>query len=144
MTAFTNMDKDFYGKMARMLVKGDPELKKGYDEAIKIVLGAMKKAMPLATNEMLAEFSSSIAMVVAQVMRSPMQSASEVLQSVFNEYAMVTAQLIGAYDVESSDVPNVSAEDVLKAMAPETQRTESGAAPKREVEDYSYGYGQYL
>ena len=142
MTAFTNMDKDFYGKMAGMLVKGDPELKKGYDEAIKIVLGAMKKAMPLATNEMLAEFSSSIAMVVAQVMRSPMQSASEVLQSVFNEYAMVTAQLIGAYDVESSDVPNVSAEEALKAVASEVQRAEAKTAPEKD--DYSFGGGMYL
>ena len=142
MTAFTNMDKEFYGKMAGVLVKGDPQIKKGYDEAIKIVLGAMKKAMPLATNEMLAEFSSSIAMVIAQVMRSPMQSASEVLQTVFDEYTMVTAQLIGAYDVESSEVPNVSAEDVLKSMTSEAQRAE--AKTLVEKDDYNFGSGMYL
>ena len=143
MTAFNNMDKDFYSKMAGALIKGDPDLKKGYDEAIKIVLGAMKKAMPLATDEMLAEFSSAISMVMAQVMRSPMQSASEVLQTVFNEYAMVTAQLIGAYNVESSEVPNVSAEDVLKTMTSEAQRAE-GSTARAKLESDDYGFGQYI
>lgn len=145
MTAFNNLDKEFYGKLAGMLIRGDSQRKQVYDEAVKVVLGSMKKAMPLSTDEALAEFSSAITMVIAQVMRAPMQSAGEVLQTVFDEYAMVTAQLIGAYDVGSDTVPNLSVEEAKEVLDSQAQKSEVAAAPKAaEVDDYTFGRSQYL
>lgn len=146
MTAFNNLDKEFYGKLAGMLIRGDVQRKQGYDEAVKVVLGSMKKAMPLATDEALAEFSSAITMVIAQVMRAPMQTASEVLQTVFDEYAMVTAQLIGAYDVGSDTVPNITAEEALAVVDSQVPKAGASTTPPQaaETDDYTFGRSQYL
>jgi hypothetical protein len=147
---FTDEERRSQRQLIGMLMKGDPKRKAHFDARIPIMLESMKKSIPDATDEILAEFASSMAFVAGTALQAPLQEVGTMLRDVFDNYNVMAAFLLGVYDPKDSVVPSADAdlaamlgvdEATLRRIT-EHVRQHTGTADK--PSDTVMGTGQYI
>ena len=150
MAAFTPAELDNLRAIVGAIIKGDPGKKARIDEALKVLSDSMRKSMPTADNEVLAEFSATVAYISAALLKTSTQHISDVLTDLFESYEILTSYLVGVYDPADPAVPDVESPDLSKVFGVdeetikrfrEFQKQEQAAGTATAVPDH---IGQYL
>jgi hypothetical protein len=113
--------RDYYANLVALIINGDAEKKAKLDVCATKLLTVARTTYPTLADKTLAGFMSSTAYLVAQTMTLQARDLSDFLEHTFNDYMTVAAVLVGAYNLESTDVPPVPE---VKIAAPEPEPEE--------------------
>lgn len=104
-SVFTEHELEHYKKMVAVIIDGDQKKKRELDDTARLSIAQAKKSMPTADRETLVTFFSSIAFLMAHLMTTQVRSIAEVIESTFDSYTVAAAHVMGAYDVDGSEMP---------------------------------------
>jgi hypothetical protein len=102
---FTEPEIDHYKKMVGIIIDGDEKKKRELDDAARLSVAQAKKSMPGADPATLVTFFSSVAFLMAHLMNAQVKHVAEIIEATFDNYTVAAAHVIGAYDVDGSEVP---------------------------------------
>jgi hypothetical protein len=103
--SFSQDEKDHYSRMVGMIIGGNRNKKAALDSSARLALAAVRASMPGITDDMLVAFLASVAVILARILASPLQDAAGVAETVFDNYTLAAASVMGAYDMDSPEVP---------------------------------------
>ena len=100
-------EREYYRNMVAMIIGGDAEKKKLLDERARAQIETVRKQIPHADDESLIIFLVSVAFTMARIMATPFQDVTEIVERMFENNMTAAAAIIGAYDLDSEDLPEV-------------------------------------
>jgi hypothetical protein len=105
--AFSAEEINHYKNMVGLLIHGDPERKERLDTSIRSALAQFSEAMPDASKQTLVAFCASVAFLMAKIMNTTLLDISDLSESIFDNYVATAAVIMGAYELDSNDLPDV-------------------------------------
>jgi hypothetical protein len=146
MSEFTPLERASQKRIVAMLMKGDASKKAHYDAALVRLVDSLKKSMPDADTNVLAEFATSIAFIAGVLMKTPVDEIGPTLQELFDSYEIAAAYFIGVYDPADPEVPNVDEADLstLFGVDEETVRKFHEFTKAQDAGKHHQDRGQYL
>jgi hypothetical protein len=122
---FSAAELEHYKAMVGIIINGDTNKKQELDGAARLAIAQAKKSMPTAETETLVTFFASIAFMLAHLMTTQVKNIGEVIENTFDSYTVAAAHIMGAYDIEGSEMP-IKPEPPKDQYAASTNDTNTG------------------
>ncbi len=102
---FSEEEIKHYENMVGIIIDGDAKKKQELDNVARLSIAQAKVNMPTADKETLVTFFASISFLMAHLMTAQVKNIAEIVESTFDGYTVAAAHIMGAYDVDGTEVP---------------------------------------
>jgi hypothetical protein len=117
---FAEDEVTHYRQLAAMILNNDKLKKERLDKFARLQLATVRSVLPGADDDIVVTFLVSVAIMVARVLAAPVADAAELGHQVFDQNMIAAAHVMGAYNIDSSDIP------LWKEPKPEPEPGDSG------------------
>ena len=121
--------KDHYRKVAERVVADRPDKREKLNEGAKQVIETLRESVPDASEETLIMFLRHLSMMTAAFSVLRIDSLVAALDNTFNSTTLAAANLLGVYDLDDTESPVKTVEELTAEYEHEMRKAAEDLGP---------------